>query len=126
HALQNLITNAAKYGADGLNWIGVTARRVTLKDHAGVEIRVSDKGPGIPEAEQGNIFDPFYRGKRALRDQIQGTGLGLSLVKGIVEAHGGSISVESEPAKGTHFIIRLPAPDAPEHQNELTDSLSRG
>jgi len=126
HALQNLITNAAKYGADGLNWIGVTARRVTLKDHAGVEIRVSDKGPGIPEAEQGNIFDPFYRGKRALQDQIQGTGLGLSLVKGIVEAHGGSISVESEPAKGTHFIIRLPAPDAPEHQNELTDSLSRG
>lgn len=126
HALQNLIANAAKYGSDGFNWIGVTARRVALKDQAGVEIRVSDKGPGIPEAEQGSIFDPFYRGKRALRDQIQGTGLGLSLVKGIVEAHGGSISVESEPAKGTHFIIRLPAPDAPEHQNELTDSLSRG
>ena len=126
HALQNLLSNAAKYGAEGAYWIGVSARLITLKDERTIEIRVADRGPGIPQAEQANIFDPFYRGKRALQDQIQGTGLGLSLVKGIVEAHGGTISVESEPMKGTQFVIRIPASDVVEHQDEFTDSVGRG
>jgi signal transduction histidine kinase len=74
-----------------------------------IEVRVADRGPGIPADEQQHIFDPFFRGKRAVADQIHGTGLGLNLVKKIVEAHGGTIRVKSEPARGTEFIVRLPA-----------------
>jgi signal transduction histidine kinase len=110
--IENLVANAAKYGLEGSNWIGVFA--ATSKDHArdAVEIRVADRGPGIPREEQEQIFDPFFRGARALEDQIHGTGLGLSLVKKIVEAHGGKIRVESEPVKGTVFILQLPAAPA--------------
>jgi signal transduction histidine kinase len=73
-----------------------------------VEIRVADRGPGIPEEEQKRIFDPFFRGQRAMQDQVHGTGLGLNLVKKIVEAHGGTIRVKSEPMKGAEFIVRIP------------------
>jgi signal transduction histidine kinase len=112
HALQNLVTNAAKYGQtgnNGGNWIGVAASPVTAKNNLAVEIRVADHGPGIPPDEQDHVFDAFFRGRRAIQDQIHGTGLGLNLVKKIIEAHGGSIRVESEPMKRTEFIIRLPA-----------------
>ncbi len=108
HALQNLVSNAAKYGKNGNNWIGVFASRVTGKDQA-VEIRVADHGPGIPDDEKAHVFEAFFRGRRAIQDQINGTGLGLNLVKKIIEAHGGSVRVESEPMKRTEFIIRLPA-----------------
>jgi signal transduction histidine kinase len=120
--IENLIGNAAKYGAygssqatpQGNNWIGIFASKTTGNSPAAVEIRVTDRGPGIPADEQKHIFDPFYRGARAVQDQIHGTGLGLSLVKKIVEAHGGSIRVKSEPMKGAEFIVRLPAaPAAP-------------
>jgi signal transduction histidine kinase len=70
---------------------------------------VADHGPGIPVQEQDRIFDPFFRGRRAVQDQTRGTGLGLNLVKTIVEAHGGSISVTSDPENGTAFTVRLPA-----------------
>jgi signal transduction histidine kinase len=108
-ALENLVANAAKYGLQGGNWIGVFAARSHDRSPESVEVRVADRGPGIPPEEQEQIFDPFFRGARAHKDQIRGTGLGLSLVKKIVEAHGGSVRVESEPAKGTVFILRLPA-----------------
>jgi signal transduction histidine kinase len=115
--MENLIGNAAKYGAHGSpsgnTWIGIFAS-MTAGNSAAVEIRVTDRGPGIPADEQAHIFDPFFRGARAVQDQIHGTGLGLSLVKKIVEAHGGSIRVKSEPMKGAEFIVRLPAaPSAP-------------
>jgi signal transduction histidine kinase len=74
-----------------------------------IEVRVADRGPGIPADEQRHIFDPFFRGRRAIQDQVHGTGLGLNLVKKIVEAHGGTIRVKSEPSRGTEFIVRLPA-----------------
>jgi signal transduction histidine kinase len=112
HALQNLISNAAKYGSDGANWIGISASKTGGKDTAGVEIRVVDRGPGIPQDEQEQIFDPFFRGSRAKQDQVHGSGLGLSLAKKIIEAHGGSIRVKSEPMKGAEFILRLPAAPA--------------
>ena len=97
------------------------ASRVADGDRPEVEIRVVDRGPGIPAEEQRQIFDPFFRGKWALRDQVHGSGLGLSLVKGIVEAHGGTITVHSVPAKGTEFVVRIPA--APrEHQDEFAHS----
>jgi signal transduction histidine kinase len=123
HALQNLVNNAAKYGRDG-RWIGVTATSATYNGKPVVEFRVADRGPGIPPNELNTIFDPFYRGRRAVDDQIHGTGLGLSLVKRIVEAHGGVVSVTSQPGILTEFVIRIPA--SMESMNEFADSVSRG
>lgn len=115
HALQNLIENAIKYGTA---WVGISVRG----DAGAVEIRIADRGPGIPDDEQRRIFDPFFRGRRALSNQVHGTGLGLSLAKKIIEAHGGAIRVESEPSRGSEFIVRVPA--APEELNhELAHSL---
>jgi two-component system phosphate regulon sensor histidine kinase PhoR len=104
HALQNLLTNAVKYGGEG-GWIGVTA---SSPDDAIVEIRVADRGPGIPVEERNQIFDAFFRGRRAVDDQIHGTGLGLNLVKRIIDAHKGTVTVHSEPGQGTEFILRIP------------------
>ncbi len=106
HAMQNLLANALKYGAEG-RWIGMSAE--PARDGAEVVIRVADRGRGIPNEERTEIFEPFFRGKNALEQQIHGTGLGLNLVRRIVEAHGGSISVKSEPMQGTEFVLRLPA-----------------
>ncbi|HTP89014.1 MAG TPA: HAMP domain-containing sensor histidine kinase [Candidatus Acidoferrales bacterium] len=109
HALGNLLSNAAKYGLKDNEWVGLTASRVGTEAAPEVEIRVADRGPGIPADEQRHVFDPFFRGKRAIQDQVHGTGLGLNLVKKIVEAHGGTIRVKSDPGSGTEFIVRLPA-----------------
>ena len=103
-ALQNLVANAVKYGAKDESWVGISASQAG----GAVEIRVADHGPGIPEEEQKHIFDPFFRGKRALQDQVHGTGLGLNLAKRVVEAHGGTIRVQSEEGRGTEFIVSLP------------------
>jgi signal transduction histidine kinase len=108
-ALQNLLHNAAKYGAGESHWVGVSACRTGSESVPVVEIRVADRGPGIPADEQAHIFEPFFRGRSALQDQIHGTGLGLNLAKKIVEAHGGSIQVKSVVMKGSEFTIRLPA-----------------
>lgn len=123
HALRNLIDNAVKYGTEGNNWIGVFACTVEDGHGQAVEFRVADRGPGIPLEEQPHIFDPFFRGRRAVQDQIHGTGLGLNLVKKIVEAHGGTITVRSEPMKGTEFTVRIPAAP-PELQDEFAHSTS--
>jgi signal transduction histidine kinase len=109
HAFQNLVDNALKYGTEQNSWIGVFASAVRDENGQAVEVRVADHGPGIPQEEQQRIFDPFFRGQRALKDQVHGTGLGLNLVKRIVEAHGGTIRVNSQPAKGTEFVVRIPA-----------------
>jgi len=109
HALQNLVSNAVKYGAREESWIGIFASQTREHGGTAVEIRVADRGPGIPEDEQRHIFDPFFRGRRAVQDQVHGTGLGLNLAKKIVEAHGGTIRVKSGNSKGTEFIVRIPA-----------------
>lgn len=102
HAVRNLVDNALKYGRESVS--------VAAADQGDeIEIRIEDKGPGIPADELPHLFDPFYRGKKAIEDQIHGTGLGLCLTKRIVEAHDGSIRVQSAPGKGTQFIVRLPA-----------------
>ncbi|HEY2013399.1 MAG TPA: HAMP domain-containing sensor histidine kinase [Bryobacteraceae bacterium] len=108
HALQNLLSNAAKYGTKESNWIGISASKASDHGRSMVEIRVADRGPGIPQYEQDRIFDPFFRGQRAVQDQVHGTGLGLNLVKQIVEAHGGTIRVKSGPMKGAEFIVQIP------------------
>jgi len=100
---QNLIGNAIKYGAGG-DWVGVRASLET----SGVAVTISDRGMGIAPADQERIFDPFYRTSDVVAAQIQGAGLGLSLVKRIVEAHGGGVEVESVPGKGSAFTVTLP------------------
>jgi len=112
-ALENLVGNAAKYGSNGKGWIGIFASAVTERDRPMVEIRVADRGPGIPPEEQKHVFDPFFRGRRAVEDQVHGTGLGLNLVKKIVEAHGGTVAVRSATGRGTEFIVRIPAAGTP-------------
>ncbi len=107
HALENLIDNAAKHGGKPEPWVGVSARNVEERGKTFVEISVVDHGLGIPPGEQRSIFEPFYRGRRAMEDQVRGTGLGLDLVKKIAEAHGGSIRVTSVPLERTEFILRL-------------------
>src|SRR5262249_11325403 len=109
HAIRNLVDNAIKYGTEGSNWIGIYAAAVEGGGVPAIEIKVADRGPGIPLDEQAHIFDPFFRGRRAVQDQVRGTGLGLNLVKKIVEAHGGTIQVRSEPMRGTQFVVRIPA-----------------
>jgi light-regulated signal transduction histidine kinase (bacteriophytochrome) len=84
-----------------------------------VRFSVTDRGSGIPPEEQKRVFDAFFRGRKAVQDQIHGTGLGLHLVKQIVEAHGGTVNVESQPEAGSTFIVRIPATRT-EHQDELT------
>jgi signal transduction histidine kinase len=125
HAIGNLIGNAVKYGAKGGGWIGIVAKPVEERGRTWVEIRVADHGQGIPASEQAHLFDPFFRGRCAQQDQVHGTGLGLSLVKKIVEAHGGSVRVKSEPGKGAEFILRLPAAP-PEKGHELAHSFGGG
>jgi len=118
---QNLIANAIKYGERG-GWIGIRARQVGREVH----VTIADRGIGIAPAEQPRIFEPFYRAPDVVAAQIQGAGLGLSLVKRIVEAHGGRVSVQSVPGSGSEFTVVLPAaseepvgraamPEAPGH-----------
>ena len=96
---QNLLANAIKYGAAG-GWIRIDVRR----QGNDVLVTVADRGIGIDPSEHERIFDPFYRAAAVVEAQIQGAGLGLSLVKRIVEAHGGAISVRSAPGRrrGVH------------------------
>lgn len=103
-AISNLLGNALKFTpAGGQIRIGGEVRG----DRA--VLWVTDSGPGIPAEHVGHIFDRFWQPKRGTRD---GVGLGLAIVKGIVDAHAGSIDVESEPGKGTTFRITLTAAEA--------------
>jgi signal transduction histidine kinase len=101
---RNLIGNAVRHGAGG-KWIGVSA----ALSGDGVEVRVCDHGPGVPEAERQRIFEPFYRGEQTRSRQVQGTGLGLSLAKNTIERYDGTIEAHNSPGGGALFIVRLPA-----------------
>jgi len=100
--LDNLLSNAVKFSPPG-GVIGVAARF----DGDALELDVTDQGPGIPREERTRIFDPFYQGSQAGAGPVRGTGIGLSVVKEYVFAHGGSVEVvDSGP--GAHLRIRLP------------------
>jgi signal transduction histidine kinase len=102
-ALVNLLDNAAKYSGDSKE-IDV---RVAKKDEF-ITISITDKGIGIPPQEQEKIFEKFYRVSTGLVHDVKGSGLGLSIVKHIVEAHQGKVTVRSKQGQGTTFAIYLP------------------
>ncbi|OGR09505.1 MAG: hypothetical protein A3K53_05500 [Deltaproteobacteria bacterium RIFOXYB2_FULL_66_7] len=102
--LTNLLDNAIKYtpekGTVRLSAAGAEGR---------VTVSVEDTGPGIPAEALPRIFERFYRVDKARSRELGGTGLGLAIVKHIVEAHGGSVSVESRVGEGSSFRVCLPA-----------------
>ncbi len=102
-SLLNLVNNALKYSQDR-KFIGVSLYR----DNGSVKLEVVDHGIGIPAQEQNKIFEKFYRVGDPLVHNTKGSGLGLSLVRHIVQAHGGDVSVDSSPGQGSKFTIVLP------------------
>jgi signal transduction histidine kinase len=106
--VQNLVGNALKYGADG-KWIGITVDASGSRRGREVRITVADRGPGVAAEDLPHIFEAFYRGRRAVADQVQGNGLGLHLVKRIAEAHGGRVTLRSTPGEGAAFTLHIPA-----------------
>ncbi|WP_371497073.1 sensor histidine kinase KdpD [Kitasatospora sp. NBC_00374] len=113
-ALANLIENAVKYSPDG--------RRVLVKadalhpagTRARVELRIVDRGPGVPEEARERIFAPFQRYGDAPRGA--GVGLGLAVARGFVEAMGGTVTAEDTPGGGLTMVVTLPAVDLPDHR----------
>jgi signal transduction histidine kinase len=102
-ALINLLDNAVKFSLD--------KKEIQVHLHADEEnvfLEVRDKGIGIPPDEQDAIFEKFYQGKNALRQTVKGAGLGLTLVKHTVEAHGGKVSVKSKVGEGSTFSLVFP------------------
>ncbi len=102
--LTNLIGNAIKYSPEGgaIKVLGVPGKHNTAR------LSVSDEGIGIPREDQERIFDRFHRVDNRLARQAPGTGLGLFLVRAVVEAHGGQVGVDSTPGQGSIFWIELP------------------
>ncbi len=106
HSLENLIGNAVKYGAAGC-WLEVEATDVGVNGSREVQIRVRDRGIGIPPQEMKNIFEAFYRGAAASEAQVEGSGLGLKLARDMTRGMGGDLTVESEPGRGSAFTVHL-------------------
>jgi signal transduction histidine kinase len=102
-ALVNLVNNALKYSSNE-KFICVRLYR----DEGALKLEVIDRGIGITRREQAKIFEKFYRTGDALVHNTKGSGLGLSLVRHITQAHGGKVEVESTPGKGSKFTMSLP------------------
>jgi signal transduction histidine kinase len=102
-SLLNLVNNAIKYSAEQ------KYLRVNLyRENGSVKLEVEDHGIGIPSGEQHKVFEKFYRVCDPLVHNTKGSGLGLSLVRHIVQAHGGDVALESAPGKGSKFVVTLP------------------
>ena len=121
-AIDNLISNAIKYSPEG----GEVAVRIN-PDNDECVIEVEDHGMGIAPDEQEHVFDRFFRASTAVDLHIQGVGLGLSIAKKIVTAHGGRVGVRSEPGVGTTFCIGLPPHRSSDQRRPLVAAtLTRG
>src|SRR5262249_47687991 len=113
--LTNLIENAIKYAASGA-YIFVSARAVRRFGKPVVEVSVEDRGPGVDDDEMAPIFEPFYRGAAARQSRHSGSGLGLTVVRSTVEAHGGWVRLERVKPHGCRFSLFFPAEvQAPSH-----------
>jgi PAS domain S-box-containing protein len=106
--LYNLLSNAVKFTPEGG---GVSVEVISLGDF--IEISVNDTGVGIPASAQDAVFDKFYQVGQRQAVGTEGTGLGLAITRRLVEEHGGSIRLESEPGKGSRFTFTIPAVEAP-------------
>jgi signal transduction histidine kinase len=104
-AIDNLLSNALKYAGDG-RWIGIRAEHSARE--RSILIHVEDHGPGIDAEDQERVFEPLCRGQAAIDAQIPGSGIGLSLVRSAAEAHGGTVTLLSEPGRGSTFTLRIP------------------
>jgi signal transduction histidine kinase len=102
-ALVNLLDNAIKFSPAASE-----VEILLAGNSANWEIRITDQGPGIPSAEHARIFEKFHRLGSELRRETQGTGIGLSLVKAVAEAHGGRVVLASVPGTGSVFTIMAP------------------
>jgi signal transduction histidine kinase len=102
--VENLVSNAIKFTPEG----GEVRVSVTPVNGV-VRLEVADTGIGIASGEQERLFERFFRASTASEHQIPGTGLGLYITRAIVDAHGGSIAVRSDPGEGTSFCVELPA-----------------
>jgi signal transduction histidine kinase len=101
--VDNLVANAVKFTPEG-GTVRVAARR----DGDALVVEVADTGPGIPAAEQSDLFNRFYRGSSAIEKAVPGSGLGLAISQVIAEAHGGTIQLESTAGAGSTFRLALP------------------
>ena len=104
--IRNLLENAIKYSLPDSRPVEVSAS----PNGGRVVIRVTDDGPGIPAGDRASLFEPFFRVDRSRSKKTGGYGLGLSIAKRIVEAHGGTIAVENNPQRGSSFVVTLPKP----------------
>jgi two-component system phosphate regulon sensor histidine kinase PhoR len=102
-ALLNTVDNAIKYSA-GRKRVAVRL----VENDGNVEVSVSDQGIGIPAEDREKIFEAFFRSPAAVRHDPKGVGLGLKIVKHIMDAHGGTIDLRSKPGKGTTFTLKFP------------------
>jgi two-component system phosphate regulon sensor histidine kinase PhoR len=102
-ALDNLLGNAAKYAPEG----GPYRLEIHVRERTLV-LSVGDRGPGLERTTAARVFLPFERADDRLSKAADGTGIGLALVRGIAEAHGGSAHVMTAPGKGATFIIEVP------------------
>jgi two-component system sensor histidine kinase SenX3 len=107
-AVDNLLQNAVKF-SEGPPRIEVSGNREDGKIH----LVVKDHGIGIPAAAQGRLFEKFYRVENPALRNVAGTGIGLYLVRQVIEGHGGRVDVDSQPGEGTVFEIALPATTEP-------------
>jgi len=98
--LANLLENSVKYGK--------SARVVVDDSDARLEIRIQDEGPGLPETELEKVFQPFYRVEGSRSRESGGTGLGLTIARGIAEAHGGALDLRNRPEGGLEAVLALP------------------
>lgn len=118
--IDNLVENALQHAAAG----GRVTIHVTAME-SGVRIGVHDTGPGIAEADRERVFERFYRGDKSRSSQSGYAGLGLSIVRGILELHGQKIDFSSSPTEGTTFFFELPAAPVPDRSDPASESATR-
>jgi signal transduction histidine kinase len=119
--LANLLGNALRYTPSG----GMVQVRAVAGEE-GVQVEITDSGEGIDPQDLPHVFERFYRGEKSRSRATGGAGLGLAIAKGIVEAHGGHIRVESAPREGTSFFFTLPVHGIPSLEANALAASSQG
>ena len=104
--IQNLVENAIKFNDKKEKKVEISAR--PLKGEKFIRVEIKDNGPGIPSEEREKIFSKFYQIEESFTGQVEGAGLGLAVVKQVVQAHGGKVGVESRVGRGSRFFFTLP------------------